>query len=110
MSETKRGLNTYNADDMDNHDRGDEGSIIDNDEPSAKRSKQENEATEGIQHANKEEEIIKPSTTDWTDIPEWKEGQGCPLLKLPREILDNIFRVRPELSVSTLLMAITLDS
>jgi hypothetical protein len=44
--------------------------------------------------------VTKPSTTDWTDIPEWKEGQGCPLLEIPSELLDLIFCVRPELGVS----------
>ena len=39
--------------------------------------------------------------TDWTDIPDWKEGDGSPLMELPLEILDEIFCVRPELSVNS---------
>jgi hypothetical protein len=96
MSEAKRGLNTSNVDGMDDHD-----SLTINDPgPSAKRSKQEEEASEETHEVKEEEEIMKPSTSGWLDIPEWKEGQGCPLLELPSEILDNIFCVRPELSVS----------
>jgi len=102
MSETKRGLNTSIANDMDDH----ESPTINDAGPSAKRSKQNEEATEESQQVKEKEEIIKPSTSVWTDIPEWKEGQGCPLLDLPREILDNIFCVRPELSASTVLDSI----
>jgi len=97
MRETKRGLDTSNADGMGDHD----SPAINDPGPSAKRSKQNEEATEESQQVKEKEEIIKPSTSDWTDIPEWKEGQGCPLLELPSEILDNIFCRRPELSVST---------
>jgi len=87
MSETKRTLDTSIGDDIGDHD----SPKINDHGPSAKRSKQEDEVCEETHEVKEEEEIIKPATSDWLDIPDWKEEQGCPLLELPTEILDNIF-------------------
>lgn len=35
----------------------------------------------------------------WHDIPEWKEGSGCPVMSLPAEILDMTFGLRSGLRV-----------
>jgi hypothetical protein len=47
-------------------------------------------------------EVIErpPLHTEWTDIPDWSQREDCPLIdRLPVEVLDKIFRVRPELQV-----------
>lgn len=50
-------------------------------EPSTKKIKGEN-VVEEI------EEIVRPTTRDWTDLPVWKEGDESPMMGLPLEILD----------------------
>jgi hypothetical protein len=67
-------------------------------EPSPKRAKGKGRAVD-IPFSPMEEEIHKPTSTGWTDIPDWEEGKESPLMKLPGEIMDKIFCVRPELGV-----------
>jgi hypothetical protein len=90
MSQSIHRLDTSN--DIDPDDRQPTSKLEDQ-EPPAKKIK-------GKDTAEEIEEIIRPTTRDWTDIPKWKEGDGSPLMELPLEILDMIFCVRPELNVS----------
>lgn len=69
-------------------------------EPSPKRAKGKGRAKDtpslGLSSM---EDIHKPTSTGWTDIPEWEEGKESALMKVPGEIMDKIFCVRPELGV-----------
>jgi hypothetical protein len=67
-------------------------------ESSTKRSKGKGRAVD-TPFSQMEEEIHKPTSTGWNDIPEWEEGKESPLMKLPGETMDKIFCVRPELGV-----------
>ena len=70
-------------------------------EPPAKRRKGKGKARKKIVKRNKVEEIVKPAFhEEWMDIPDWKGKKESPLMKLPVEVLDKIFCVRPELAVS----------
>jgi hypothetical protein len=91
MNQSIHGLDTVN--DLD-PDGVQDISVSSDEEPPAKEIKGKHKATDI-------EEIIRPTTRDWTDIPKWKEGAGSPLMELPLEILDMIFCVRPELNVSS---------
>jgi len=69
-------------------------------EPSTKRAKGKGRAVDTPSlDLSSMEDIQKPTSTGWTDIPEWEDGTESPLMKLPGEIMDKIFCVRPELGV-----------
>jgi hypothetical protein len=69
-------------------------------EPPAKRSKGKGKAKKKVEKRNKVEEIVKPVFyEEWMDIPDWKGKKESPLMRLPVEVLDKIFCVRPELAV-----------
>jgi hypothetical protein len=71
-------------------------------EPPAKRSKGKGKARKKERKRNKVKEIVKPLLhKEWIDIPDWKGKKDSPLMKLPVEVLDKIFCVRPELAVSS---------
>jgi len=69
-------------------------------EPPAKRSKGKGKGRKKVGKRRKVEEIVKPPLhKEWGDIPDWKGKKESPLMKLPVEVLDKIFCVRPELAV-----------
>jgi hypothetical protein len=70
-------------------------------EPPAKRVKGEDTTTESTPEPVWDVIENLPHHAEWTDIPDWKEREDCPLMdRLPVEVLDRIFCVRPELQVS----------
>jgi hypothetical protein len=70
------------------------------DEPPSKRVKWENSIADSTPEPVWEM-IEKPLFhMEWTDIPDWSQREDCPLMdRLPVEVLDRIFCVRPELQV-----------
>ena len=69
-------------------------------EPSAKRVKGEDMSTESPPEPVWKVIETASHHTEWTDIPDWNEREDCPLMdRLPVEVLDKIFCVRPELQV-----------
>jgi hypothetical protein len=70
-------------------------------ESRAKRTKGKGRATKKVVKRKEVEEIVKPPLyKQWADIPDWKGKKESPLMKLPAEVLEKIFCVRPELAVS----------
>jgi hypothetical protein len=88
-------LSESNGMNGDNHpgDNGTDAVQRDDDgKPTAKKIKREEDG---------EVETIPPvSSRGWHDIPDWGDREDSPLMKLPSELLDKIFCVRPELGVS----------
>jgi hypothetical protein len=69
-------------------------------EPSTKRAKGKGRAKDTPSlDLSSMEDIHKPTSTGWNDMPEWEDGMESPLMKVPGEIMDKIFCVRPELGV-----------
>jgi len=71
-----------------------------NDEPPTKRVKGDDATTESTPEPVWDVIEKPPFHTEWSDIPNWKQREDCPLMdRLPVEVLDKIFCVRPELQV-----------